>query len=111
MQIALVFLQFDILFLKWKQPISQVWGRIGNFNLSPHFFASQFGDNVSQLEANIVRVQQKMAEAAEQSDELEELPPPGTSDEKRGRGRPRKHKPPQTSMDGYYLLMLEFHFG
>ncbi|XP_073945377.1 TATA-box binding protein associated factor 1 isoform X2 [Choristoneura fumiferana] len=60
----------------------------------------QFGDNVSQLEANIVRVQQKMAEAAEQSDDLEEPPPPGNSDEKRGRGRPRKHKPPQTSIDG-----------
>ncbi|KAI8436012.1 hypothetical protein MSG28_004148, partial [Choristoneura fumiferana] len=59
-----------------------------------------FGDNVSQLEANIVRVQQKMAEAAEQSDDLEEPPPPGNSDEKRGRGRPRKHKPPQTSIDG-----------
>ncbi|XP_052759562.1 transcription initiation factor TFIID subunit 1 isoform X2 [Galleria mellonella] len=52
----------------------------------------QFGENVSQLEANIARVQQKMLEDAEHSDlEPEEPPPP--SDEKRGRGRPRKHKP------------------
>ncbi|XP_061713687.1 transcription initiation factor TFIID subunit 1 [Cydia pomonella] len=58
----------------------------------------QFGENVSQLEANIARVQQKMLEEAEQSDEPEEPPPP--SDEKRGRGRPRKYKPPSTSVDG-----------
>jgi hypothetical protein len=60
---------------------------------------SQFGENVSQLEANIARVQQKMLEEAEQSDEPEEPPPP--SDEKRGRGRPRKYKP-STSADGNY---------
>ncbi|XP_013199879.1 transcription initiation factor TFIID subunit 1 isoform X2 [Amyelois transitella] len=54
----------------------------------------KFGENVSQLEANIARVQQKMLEDAEHSDlEPEEAPPPPPSDEKRGRGRPRKHKP------------------
>ncbi|XP_053607515.1 transcription initiation factor TFIID subunit 1 isoform X2 [Plodia interpunctella] len=54
----------------------------------------KFGENVSQLEANIARVQQKMLEDAEHSDlEPEETPPPPPSDEKRGRGRPRKHKP------------------
>ncbi|XP_061377227.1 uncharacterized protein LOC133318861 [Danaus plexippus] len=51
----------------------------------------QFDEHVSQLEANIARVQQKMLEDAEQS-ELEDDPPP-PSDEKRGRGRPKKHKP------------------
>ncbi|XP_063824981.1 transcription initiation factor TFIID subunit 1 [Ostrinia nubilalis] len=63
----------------------------------------QFGENVSQLEANIARVQQKMLEDAEHSDlEPEEhAPPPPPSDEKRGRGRPRKHKPStSTSADG-----------
>ncbi|XP_059046992.1 transcription initiation factor TFIID subunit 1 isoform X1 [Achroia grisella] len=61
----------------------------------------QFGENVSQLEANIARVQQKMLEDAEHSDlEPEELPT--QSDEKRGRGRPRKHKPSTstTTSDG-----------
>ncbi|KAL0893102.1 hypothetical protein ABMA27_014741 [Loxostege sticticalis] len=54
----------------------------------------QFGENVSQLEANIARVQQKMLEDAEHSDlEPDEPPAPPPSDEKRGRGRPRKHKP------------------
>ncbi|XP_030020533.1 transcription initiation factor TFIID subunit 1 isoform X3 [Manduca sexta] len=53
----------------------------------------QFDEHVSQLEANISRVQQKMLEDAEQSPEESEEAPP---DEKRGRGRPRKHKP-QTS--------------
>ncbi|XP_049868741.1 transcription initiation factor TFIID subunit 1 isoform X3 [Pectinophora gossypiella] len=66
----------------------------------------QFGEHVSQLEANIAKVQQKMLEEAEQSDEGEEpLPPPPPlppSDEKRGRGRPRKHKPStsRASADG-----------
>ncbi|KAG7302944.1 hypothetical protein JYU34_012938 [Plutella xylostella] len=50
----------------------------------------QFGEHVTQLEANIALVQQKMLEAAEQSDERDSPPPP--SEEKRGRGRPRKHK-------------------
>ncbi|CAH2235274.1 jg20649 [Pararge aegeria aegeria] len=52
----------------------------------------QFDEHVSQLEANIVRVQQKMLEEADQSD-TEDEPLPHHSDEKRGRGRPRKHKP------------------
>ncbi|KAJ0177252.1 hypothetical protein K1T71_007261 [Dendrolimus kikuchii] len=63
----------------------------------------QFGEHVSQLEANIARVQQKMLEDAEHSDlESEEVPPPPLSDEKRGRGRPRKHKPSTStaSIDG-----------
>ncbi|XP_041978087.1 transcription initiation factor TFIID subunit 1 isoform X2 [Aricia agestis] len=55
----------------------------------------QFDEHVSQLEANIVRVQQKMLEAAESDTEEEQ---PTTTDEKRGRGRPRKHKP-STSAD------------
>lgn len=51
----------------------------------------QFDEHVSQLEANIVRVQQKMLEDAQHSEpEGDDLPP---TDEKRGRGRPRKHKP------------------
>ncbi|XP_026724959.1 transcription initiation factor TFIID subunit 1 isoform X4 [Trichoplusia ni] len=53
----------------------------------------QFGEHVSQLEANIARVQQKMLEEAEHSDLDVEDPPPPPPDEKRGRGRPRKHKP------------------
>ncbi|CAG4983002.1 unnamed protein product [Colias eurytheme] len=57
----------------------------------------QFDEHVSQLEANIARVQQKMLEEADVSDTEEELP---VNDEKRGRGRPRKHKPtPSTSTD------------
>ncbi|XP_026488250.2 transcription initiation factor TFIID subunit 1 [Vanessa tameamea] len=50
----------------------------------------QFDEHVSQLEANIVRVQQKMLEDAENSDLDDELQP--QQDEKRGRGRPRKQK-------------------
>ncbi|GBP21203.1 Transcription initiation factor TFIID subunit 1 [Eumeta japonica] len=57
----------------------------------------QFGEHVTQLEANIARVQQKMLEEAENSDNEPEESPMG--DEKRGRGRPRKHKP-STSTDG-----------
>ncbi|XP_047024271.1 transcription initiation factor TFIID subunit 1 isoform X5 [Helicoverpa zea] len=53
----------------------------------------QFGEHVSQLEANISRVQQKMLEEADHSDLDVEEPPPPPPDEKRGRGRPRKHKP------------------
>ncbi|XP_050560992.1 transcription initiation factor TFIID subunit 1 isoform X2 [Spodoptera frugiperda] len=53
----------------------------------------QFGEHVSQLEANISRVQQKMLEEADHSDLDVEDPVPPPSDEKRGRGRPRKHKP------------------
>ncbi|XP_045448768.1 transcription initiation factor TFIID subunit 1 [Melitaea cinxia] len=49
----------------------------------------QFDEHVSQLEANIARVQQKMLEDAEQSD-LDDEPP--QADEKRGRGRPRKQR-------------------
>ncbi|CAG5050459.1 unnamed protein product [Parnassius apollo] len=59
----------------------------------------QFGEHVSQLEANISKVQQKMLEDAEQSDlESEEIPQ--SSDEKRGRGRPKKHKPSTSTGDG-----------
>ncbi|XP_045771429.1 transcription initiation factor TFIID subunit 1 isoform X2 [Maniola jurtina] len=53
----------------------------------------KFDEHVSQLEANIAKVQQKMLEEAEQSDIEDEPPPQPQSDEKRGRGRPRKHKP------------------
>ncbi|KAL4704937.1 hypothetical protein ACJJTC_013394 [Scirpophaga incertulas] len=58
----------------------------------------QFSDNVCQLEANIALVQQKMLEEAENSDlDVDDSHPPpqqpSSSDEKRGRGRPRKHKP------------------
>ncbi|XP_075973606.1 TATA-box binding protein associated factor 1 isoform X2 [Anticarsia gemmatalis] len=57
----------------------------------------QFGEHVSQLEANIARVQQKMLEEAEHSDlDVEEppsAPPPPSDEKKRGRGRPRKLKP------------------
>ncbi|CAH0750822.1 unnamed protein product [Diatraea saccharalis] len=62
----------------------------------------QFGENVGQLEANIARVQQKMLEDAEHSDLEVDEPIPTTSDEKRGRGRPRKHKASTsaTSADG-----------
>lgn len=63
----------------------------------------QFGDHVSQLEANISRVQQKMLEDAENSDiDIEDPIPPSTSDseKKRGRGRPRKHKPSTSSTPG-----------
>ncbi|XP_013169257.1 PREDICTED: transcription initiation factor TFIID subunit 1 isoform X1 [Papilio xuthus] len=59
----------------------------------------QFGDHVSQLEANISKVQQKMLEEAEQSDvESEDTQLQG--DEKRGRGRPRKYKPSTSTADG-----------
>ncbi|XP_026317517.1 transcription initiation factor TFIID subunit 1 isoform X2 [Hyposmocoma kahamanoa] len=60
----------------------------------------QFGEHASQLEANIAKVQAKMLEEAEQSDDMEELLPPPPSDEKRGRGRPRKHKPSASGPDG-----------
>lgn len=59
---------------------------------------------MSQLEANIAKVQAKMLEEAEQSDEMEELPPPPPSDEKRGRGRPRKHKPSASGPDGIFII-------
>ncbi|VVD00816.1 transcription initiation factor TFIID subunit 1 isoform X1 [Leptidea sinapis] len=60
----------------------------------------KFDEHVSQLEANIARVQQKMLEDAEILSDLEEDVIPVSSDEKRGRGRPRKHKPmPSSSMD------------
>ncbi|CAK1547222.1 unnamed protein product [Leptosia nina] len=60
----------------------------------------QFDEHVSQLEANIVRVQQKMLEEADVTDTEEDIPNASLpSDEKRGRGRPRKHKP-NTSGDG-----------
>ncbi|XP_072931963.1 transcription initiation factor TFIID subunit 1 [Epargyreus clarus] len=59
----------------------------------------QFDEHVSQLEANIARVQQKMLEeAAEHSDLDDDLQP--QNDEKRGRGRPRKHKPSTSTGDG-----------
>lgn len=51
----------------------------------------QFDEHVSQLEANIARVQQKMLEDAEHSDLEDDVQ--SQSDEKRGRGRPKKHKP------------------
>ncbi|XP_047505448.1 transcription initiation factor TFIID subunit 1 [Pieris napi] len=51
----------------------------------------QFDEHVSQLEANIARVQQKMLEEVDHSDTEEEMPT--HDDVKRGRGRPRKHKP------------------
>ncbi|CAH0579290.1 unnamed protein product [Chrysodeixis includens] len=60
----------------------------------------QFGEHVSQLEANIARVQQKMLEEAEHSDLDVEDPPAPPPDEKRGRGRPRKHKPSTSTADG-----------
>ncbi|KAJ2946083.1 hypothetical protein O0L34_g5002 [Tuta absoluta] len=60
----------------------------------------QFGEHVSQLEANIAKVQAKMLEDAEHSDDLDEPPPPEPSDGKRGRGRPRKHKPSTSTSDG-----------
>lgn len=70
----------------------------------------QYGEHVSQLEANIAKVQQKMLEDAEHSDEVDDAPPPLPSEEKRGRGRPRKHKPPNaTSVDGTSLYVTLFH--
>ncbi|CAB3224233.1 unnamed protein product [Arctia plantaginis] len=62
----------------------------------------QFGEHVSQLEANIARVQQKMLEEADHSDlDVEEPPTPQPdSEKKRGRGRPRKHKPSTSTTPG-----------
>lgn len=57
---------------------------------------------MSQLEANIARVQQKMLEDAEQSDLEDEVQ--SQSDEKRGRGRPKKHKP--NTVDGKFDFSL-----
>ncbi|CAH2037396.1 unnamed protein product, partial [Iphiclides podalirius] len=59
----------------------------------------QFGEHVSQLEANISKVQQKMLEEAEQSD-VESEETQMQPDEKRGRGRPRKYKPSTSTVDG-----------
>ncbi|XP_068631569.1 transcription initiation factor TFIID subunit 1 [Battus philenor] len=59
----------------------------------------QFGEHVSQLEANISKVQQKMLEEAEQSD-VESEETHLNADEKRGRGRPRKFKPSTSTSDG-----------
>lgn len=62
---------------------------------------------MSQLEANIAKVQQKMLEDADHSDvEIEDPPPMLNPDEKRGRGRPRKHKPSSSTagLDGKLIL-------
>ena len=62
---------------------------------------------MSQLEANIARVQQKMLEDAEQSDLEDDVQ--SQSDEKRGRGRPKKHKP--NTVDGMAFYYYCFFFS